>query len=328
MIWKIPALKAGIFFIQNLNVNLFKQIRFEMDRIDFLKLLALSPLVACNMKLKDFEKEIKSTLPSTAKQPALFIGHGSPTNAIEDNPFTRTLTALGTKFTGDFKPKAILVVSAHWLSRGTFVSTVEKPETIYDFGGFQDELYQVKYPAPGSPSVAKEVMTAIPEVKENTTWGLDHGAWTILKHIFPAADIPVFQLSIDYYQPLQYHFDLAKKLASFRDKGVLIIGSGNIVHNLGLSMPKFMTNDKTAFDWAIEFDTYIQKQIIENNSNNLINYQNAGSSATLAVPTTDHYIPLLYAQALRGEKENTSTIYEEVFYGGLSMRSYGIGMPG
>lgn len=297
-----------------------------MKRSDFLKLISLAPLAACNMKLKDFEREAQK-LAATPKMPALFVGHGSPTNAIEENNFTRMLAALGKRFSGEMIPSAIMVVSAHWLTQGTFVSTVEKPETIYDFGGFQDELYQIKYEAPGAPALAEEVAGLSDKIKTDKSWGLDHGAWTILKYIFPKADIPVFQMSIDYYKPMQYHYDLAVLLNSLRKKGVLVIGSGNLVHNLSMSFPKFMSNDANAYDWAIEFDAWIKDKLEKNDHKSLINYLAAGKAAELSVPTPDHYIPLLYSAALREADEEVTMLHDEVYYGGISMRTFGYGLP-
>ncbi len=270
------------------------------------------------MKLQELKK-ITDTFAKSDKMPAFFIGHGNPMNAILDNPFTKSLEVMGKSVLQ--KPNAILVVSAHWLSRGTFVSTSPKPETIYDFGGFPAELYKVTYPAPGSPEYARELMKDIPLVKEDPEQGLDHGAWTILKHMFPKADIPVFEMSIDYHQPMQYHFDLAAQLSSLRQKGVLIIGSGNIVHNLSLWFAK---KDESPYDWNIEFDEWVKDRINQRDFQSLIHYENKGASAKLAVPTPDHYIPMLYSLALAGKEEAIQFTYEEVF-SAASMRAFRIG---
>jgi 4,5-DOPA dioxygenase extradiol len=254
-----------------------------------------------------------------SKQPVFFIGHGSPMNAIEDNPFTQSLATIGNSLPE--KPKALMVVSAHWLTNGTYVSVTSKPETLYDFGGFPDELYKVKYPCPGSPEFAKEVIMLLPEVQEDSLWGLDHGAWSILKHIFPNADIPAFQMSIDYHKPMSYHFELGKKLMPLREKGLLIIGSGNIVHNLRLWFSK---SGDEPYDWAIEFDGWVKKKIIERDFQSLVNYESQGSAAQLAVPTVDHYVPLLYCLAPAENNDNIDIIYEGV-ESSLSMRSFRIG---
>ena len=257
--------------------------------------------------------------PEFKKMPVLFIGHGSPMNAIEVNPFSASLKVLGESFVE--KPKAIMVVSAHWLTRGTYVSTEEKPEIIYDFYGFPQELYQVKYPAMGAPSIAREVIKLVPEIKEDNKWGLDHGAWSILKHIFPKADIPVFQLSIDFYQPMQYHFDLAGRLKQLRERGVLVIGSGNIVHNLALVFSK---EDNSPFEWATEFDEIVRDSINNRDFNSLVNYEKFGRVANLSIPTVDHYLPLLYALGMAEADEKIKFTYEEVFTS-LSMRCVKIG---
>lgn len=258
-------------------------------------------------------------LENDKKMPAIFIGHGSPMNAIEVNPFTESLRKIGDSFVE--MPKAILVVSAHWLTRGTFVSTAENPEVIYDFYGFPKELYQVKYQVVGAPSIAREIMKLVPYIKEDSQRGLDHGAWAILKHIFPKADIPVFQLSIDFYQSMQYHFDLASRLKQLREQGVLVIGSGNVVHNLALVFSK---EDNSPFEWAVEFDEIVKKSIMNKDFDSLINYEKFGRMADLAIPTVDHYVPLLYALGMAEDNEEITFTYEEVFTS-LSMRCVKIG---
>ncbi|HEV7230364.1 MAG TPA: 4,5-DOPA dioxygenase extradiol [Bacteroidia bacterium] len=289
-----------------------------MKRRDVIRALAFLPFIPKAMNLQNL-KNISDTFSNTERIPAFFIGHGNPMNAVLDNPFTKSLRVMGESVKQ--KPNAILVVSAHWLTRGTFVSTTPKPETIYDFGGFPAELYKVTYPSPGSPEYAREVMKTIPEVKENPEWGLDHGAWTVLKHMFPAADIPVFELSIDYHQPMQYHFDLAQKLKVLRRKGVLIMGSGNIVHNLRLWFSK---KDETPFDWTVEFDEWVKGRINARDFKSLIEYEKHGASAMLSVPTPDHYIPMLYSLALTEKDEDIQFTYEEVF-SAASMRAFRIG---
>jgi 4,5-DOPA dioxygenase extradiol len=289
-----------------------------MNRRDVIKALAFLPLTGTAMKLEGL-KSITDTFTKTDRFPAFFIGHGNPMNAIEDNAFTRSLHEMGRSVPET--PKAILVISAHWLTRGTYVSTNPKPEVIYDFGGFPPALYKVTYPAPGSPEYGREVMTLLPEAKEDKDWGLDHGAWTILKHLFPKADIPVFELSIDYGQPMQYHFDLAARLKSLRNRGVLIIGSGNIVHNLSMW---FSRKDASPYDWAVEFDEWAKARILSRDFSSLIAYEKQGAAAKLAVPTPDHYIPMLYSLALAGKDEEIKFTYEEVFTS-ASMRAFRIG---
>ena len=296
-----------------------------MHRKTFLKSLALLPLVTCNMKLQEFPS-ITNALPNTEKMPVLFVGHGSPMNALEDNAFTRSLRKLGEQFKQDGKkPAAILVVSAHWLTRGSYVNIAPKPETIHDFGGFPKELFEAQYPAAGSPELAKETAKLSALIQETDDWGLDHAARTTLTHLFPEADIPVFQLSIDYYQPLQYHLDLAAQLNALREKGVLIIGSGNIVHNLRLSMERLRNGDARPFDWAVEFDTWVSEKIAGRDFQSLVTYEKAGESGKLSVPTPDHYIPMLYSLGLAGEKEEIKQAYEEVTLGGISMRTFQVG---
>lgn len=263
---------------------------------------------------------MQRTDKSSPPMPVLFLGHGNPMNAIQDNPFTRQLRETGKEMKR-LNPKAALVVSAHWLTDGTFVSTNAKPETIYDFYGFPDELYQVVYPAPGSPEFAGKTLKLLTEASGDGEWGLDHGAWSVLRHLFPDADIPAFQLGIDFYKPMKHHFHLAKKIRSLRDEGVLIIGSGNIVHNL----QKIVWKDGAAFDWARKFDEWVMKKIAERDFDSLIDYEKAGEPALLSVPTTDHYIPLLYCLALAEPDESITSIYDELTYGSLSMRCLKIG---
>jgi 4,5-DOPA dioxygenase extradiol len=258
-------------------------------------------------------------IKSSELMPVFFIGHGSPMNAIETNPFTKSLEALGREIKQ--KPSAILVISAHWLTDDSYVSISKKPETIYDFYGFPDELYQVKYPAPGAPGYAGEVKKLIPQVKEDNEWGLDHGAWSVLRHLFPKADIPCLQLSIDFYKPMQYHYDIAEKLKPLRNKGVLIIGSGNIVHNLRMIYTK---EDLAPYDWAVEFDLWVKDKINKRDIRSLIHYEKAGQAAQMSVPTVDHYVPLLYSLAPAEHDEEIEFTYEEVF-SSLSMRCLRIG---
>ncbi len=295
--------------------------RFIMERRNFVKSLSILPLAGITMNLNGLFN-ITNELKTTEQWPVLFIGHGSPMNAIMDNAFTRGLTTLGKSFKE--KPNAILVVSAHWLTRGTHVMVSEKPKTIYDFGGFPDELYQIKYPAPGSPGFAKETKQLIKSANtiEDENWGLDHGAWTILLHLFPNADIPVFQLSIDYSKEPRFHYDLAAELKALRKKGVLIIGSGNIVHNL--YQIDFDTNAKP-FGWAIEFDELVKDKLLKKKYSALIDYPSLGQASKLSVPTNDHYLPMLYALGLSERNEELKFVYEEIQNASISMRCFQIG---
>lgn len=289
-----------------------------MKRRKFIQAAALLPFAASAMKLNEL-KNITDAYPGTSRMPVLFVGHGSPMNAIEDNSYSRSWKSMGKSIVE--KPNAILVVSAHWLTNGTFVSTNPSPETIYDFGGFPAELYKQTYPSPGSPDYAKQVMQLVPEAKEDKEWGLDHGAWSILKHLFPEAHIPVFQISIDYNRSMQYHFDLAARLKKLRDKGVLIIGSGNIVHNLQMFFAK---PNAAPYEWTLEFDRWVADRINARDFQSLIQYEKKGESARLSVPTADHYIPMIYSLGLADKSENIVYTNEETL-GSISMRAFRIG---
>lgn len=292
-----------------------------MDRSSFLKSLALIPLGGISMNLTEL-KNITDNFENTLPLPILFVGHGTPMNAIADNAFTRKLAEWGNSFTE--KPKAILVISAHWLTRGTHVMVSPKPRTIHDFGGFPEALYRIQYPAPGSPEFASEAKQLITStgVVDDDQWGLDHGAWTVLRHMFPKADIPVFQVSIDFSKPPQYHYNLAQELKALRKKGVLIIGSGNIVHNL--YQIDFEENAKP-FDWAIEFDEIVKNKLQTRNYENLIDYASLGKAASLSIPTNDHYLPMLYSLGLTDKNEPLTFTYEEIQNASISMRCFQVG---
>lgn len=287
-----------------------------MDRKHFLKTLALLPLAGISMKLNELNK-ITSGFTGTEKMPVLFVGHGNPMNAITDNVYSKSWRAMGEKLTN---PKAILCISAHWLTDGTAVTMVEHPKTIHDFGGFPQELFQVQYPAPGAVDYAKMAIASVTStiVHEDFEWGLDHGAWSVLKNMYPKADIPVFQMSIDYAKPPQYHFNLAKELYALRKKGVLIVASGNVVHNLGVIS---WDGKIKAYDWALEFDTLVKKSIENNNPAALIDYQKLGKLATMAHPTNDHYLPLMYTLGLRDNTDQVQFFNESMDMGSISMRS-------
>ncbi|MDD5184515.1 MAG: 4,5-DOPA dioxygenase extradiol [Paludibacter sp.] len=261
---------------------------------------------------------------STDRMPVLFVGHGSPMNAIEENEFVQVWKKLGESLA---KPKAIICISAHWETRGTQVTALPDPPTIHDFGGFSRELYEVQYTAPGSPELAKEAIkiisgsTVLPDEK----WGLDHGAWSFLKHMYPKANVPVIEMSLDYNKSPKQHYELAKELASFREKGILIVGSGNIVHNLRRVAWDKADEDEYGFDWALEANEIIKKLIIENRHQELINYQLLGKEVQMAVPTPDHYLPLLYALALKNGNEELSFFNDKAVMGSLTMTSLKIG---
>ncbi|ABS55656.1 Extradiol ring-cleavage dioxygenase, class III enzyme, subunit B [Methanoregula boonei 6A8] len=266
--------------------------------------------------------------PAEKKMPVLFIGHGSPMNMVLDNRFTRHLAALGASLP---RPKAILVISAHWLADGSYVTCTDRPRMIYDFYGFPGELYHVQYGCPGAPSPAQRtVESSGGAIRCDQSWGIDHAGYSILKYMFPNADIPVFEMSLDYAfgdrhpKPIAYHYTLAQKLAPLREQGVLIIGSGNIVHNLGLV--DFADMDAAPPAWAVEADAWMRDRIIAGEHRKLFTYPwEGGSAASRAVPTLDHYLPMIYALALQEKEENVRFTFEGFQNGSLSMRSFRIG---
>lgn len=256
--------------------------------------------------------------------PVLFIGHGSPMNAIEENEFSISWRNMANSIP---RPKALLCISAHWETKGTYVTAMQSPKTIHDFGGFPQELYDVQYPAPGDPILAAGIRdsASFTEVGLDDNWGLDHGAWSVIKHMYPVADIPVLEISLDYYKAPQYHYDLARQLLDLRKKGILIIGSGNIVHNLGLIAWDHASEQEYGFDWAIQANETFKKLILSDNHKDLINYKNLGREVQLAVPTPDHYLPLLYALALKDENEPIVVFNDKALMGSLTMTSLRIG---
>lgn len=289
-----------------------------MNRKQFLKSIALLPLIPYSMTLKDLNK-MTSTMSNTGKMPVLFLGHGSPMNAIEENEFVREFRKLGKELV---RPNAILCISAHWETKGTFVTSMQNPPTIHDFGGFPQALFDVQYPAKGSPELAEETKSIITktEVGLDDKWGLDHGAWSVIKHLYPNADIPVIQMSIDYSKPARYHYELAQELNSLRHKGVLIIGSGNMVHNLRrVSWNKL--NEEFAFDWATEANEKMKSHILSGDHQKLIDFKSQGKAFDLAIPTPEHYLPLLYTLALKEENEKVTLFNDKSVGGSLSMTS-------
>ena len=253
------------------------------------------------------------------RMPVLFIGHGNPMNAIEDNEFSRAWKSAGNALP---RPKAILCISAHWESKGTQVTAMEKPRTIYDFYGFPPELYAARYSAPGSPELAKHIQNLVKpgDVELDQNWGLDHGTWSVLMRLFPEADIPVIQLSLDVHKNTQEHYDLGRQLKVLRDEGVLILGSGNIVHNL-----RMVSWDKSAFDWAVEFDGLIKQWILEHNHEPIIHYQKQGTAAALAINSAEHFKPLLYTLSAGDPSESIKFFADKVTMGSISMRAIQIG---
>jgi 4,5-DOPA dioxygenase extradiol len=269
-------------------------------------------------------RNLSDLSPETDKKlPVLFVGHGSPMNGIEDNEFSQYWKKLAQEIE---KPKAVLCISAHWLTKGTFVTAMEKPKTIHDFGGFPQALFDVQYPAPGDPILAAETAKLITStnVELDHDWGLDHGTWTVVRHMYPDADIPILQMSIDYNQPAQYHYDLAKELNSLRKKGVLIMGSGNMVHNLRM-VAWDKLNESYGFDWAIEMNALFKKKIEENDHKALIQYEKLHTAAKLAIPTPDHYYPLIYTLGLKDSNEEVTFFNDKPMAGSLTMTSVKFG---
>ena len=274
--------------------------------------------------LQPFHNWTQSLKEEDEQHPVLFIGHGSPMNGIEDTEFSRTWERFGKEIP---KPKAVLVISAHWLTNGSHITAMPNPKTIHDFGGFPQELFDVQYPAPGDPELA--AMTAglfdPNTVGLDHDWGLDHGTWTVVRHMYPNADIPVLQFSIDYNKPPQYHYDLARQLKALRKKGVLIIGSGNMVHNLRMVAWDKMDTDNYGFDWAIQMNDTFKNLISNKDHQPLINYESFGTAGRLAIPTPEHYLPLLYTLALQSEADQVTFFNDKAVAGSLTMTSVKIG---
>jgi 4,5-DOPA dioxygenase extradiol len=256
-----------------------------------------------------------SYLSSGKKMPVLFVGHGSPMNAMKNNEFSRAWIKTGKILP---RPNAILCISAHWETKGTGVTAMDRPKTIHDFGGFPPALYEIQYPAPGSLELADMIREAITstDVSLDHTWGLDHGTWSVLRKMFPKADIPVIQLSLDRNQDASFHYLLGKELKPLRNRGVLIVGSGNIVHNL-----RMMSWKDEGYDWAIEFDEIIKQLILSGDHETIINYENLGKTSRLSIPTNEHYLPLLYILALQDHHEQVRFFTDKVTLGSISMRS-------
>lgn len=294
--------------------------RENMNRKKFLGLMATTPLILGGMKLQQLKKA-SDTFSKTDKMPVLFIGHGHPMNALQDNRFTQELKKIGTKMG---KPNAIMIISAHWETRGTYVSVNATPKTIHDFGGFDKRLFDIKYEPKGHADLAQEVaqLGQAYHIQTDHNRGLDHGAWTVLKYLYPKADVPVFQLSIDYTKGASYHYELASALKEMRKKGVLIIGSGNIVHNLR-NLDWHNINAKP-FDWAVEFDQIVKNYLNDGNYDPLVNYSKMGALAKMAIPSNDHYLPMMYTLGLADRGEQVEHLYEGLQYGSISMRCFKI----
>lgn len=264
-----------------------------------------------------------SNLPlQDSLMPVLFIGHGSPMNGIEDNEFSAKWAGIAKDIP---EPKAVLVVSAHWFTKGTHITAMDFPRTIHDFGGFPQALFDVNYPAPGNPALALDTAGLIhsTEVGLDHDWGLDHGAWTVVRHMYPTANIPVLQLSIDYTKDATYHYNLAKELYELRKRGVLILGSGNMVHNLRMMSWEMIHGG--GYDWALEMNDTFKRMILNREHQQLVDYKNLGREAMLAIPTPEHYLPLMYTLGLQNAREDVSLFNDKAVGGSLTMTSVRIG---
>jgi 4,5-DOPA dioxygenase extradiol len=291
-----------------------------MRRDRFLKTFAVVTLLGTLARLKGFA----SGLPYTPPMPVLFLGHGSPMNAIEENDFVRGFREVAATLP---RPRAIVCVSAHWETRGTRVTAMPQPRTIHDFRGFPPELYRVQYPAPGDAGLAAEVRGLARKtlIEDDHAWGLDHGAWSVLRHIFPLADIPVVQLSLNTQLDPAGHLALAAELQTLRDRGVLIVGSGNIVHNLGLVAWDKLNVDGFAYDWAAEARSTINELILKGDASSLATIRSRGKAFSLAIPTPEHYLPLLYIMGLRTERDDVRLFNDAHVGGSLTMTSVVVG---
>jgi 4,5-DOPA dioxygenase extradiol len=270
--------------------------------------------------LSDLKKLSDQLGTESSIMPLLFVGHGSPMNGIEENSFTNSWNFIGKEMP---RPRAIVVISAHWLTNGTYVTAMNNPATIHDFYGFPASLSEVQYPAPGAPDIARQAISLSPEttIHEDHEWGLDHGAWTVLRHMFPDADIPTIQLSIDYSKPAIYHYQLAKELSTLREKGVLVLGSGNMVHNLKMIAWNKLEEPGYGFDWALEMNELFKNKIATEDHKALINFDLLGPAAKLAIPTTEHFLPLIYTLGLQKKGEEPLFFNDKAVGGSLTMTS-------
>jgi 4,5-DOPA dioxygenase extradiol len=269
--------------------------------------------------------QFSESLSATDLMPTLFLGHGSPVNGIEVNAFTDQWSRLGRDIR---QPKAVIVISAHWLTKGTKITAMAAPKTIHDFGGFSKELFAVQYPAPGDPALALETSRLISSthVGLDHEWGLDHGTWTVVRHMYPNANIPVLQLSLDYDKPAAYHYNLARELSALRRKGVLIIGSGNMIHNLRMVAWDKAAETEYGYDWAMELKVKFKNLIEDGNHDSLIHYEKLGTAARYAIPTPDHYFPLMYTLGLQEKNEQAELFNDVAVMGSLTMSSVQIGL--
>ena len=289
-----------------------------MHRRKFLALSAALPAAAATMHLKDLAN-LASGFAPTPRMPVLFLGHGSPMNAIDENTFVQGFRRMGAELP---RPNAVLCISAHWETRGTQVTAMAMPRTIHDFGGFPKALFEVQYPAPGSPELAnatRELLAPTP-VGLDENWGLDHGAWSVIKHMYPDADVPVVQLSLDRGLDARQHYALGRQLAPLRDRGILIVGSGNMVHNLGL-VAFDRLNEAYAFDWAAEARTRMNELVLAGDHAALQHYEQQGRAFQRAIPTPEPYQPLLYTLALQEKGEEPTLFNDQPLAGSLTMTS-------
>lgn len=257
-----------------------------------------------------------------SRLPALFLGHGNPMNALADNEYTRAWAALGASIP---RPNAVLAISAHWFVPESAVTAMAQPRTIHDFGGFPRELHEVQYPAPGSPDLARRVQSLLAPlpVRLDERWGLDHGTWSLLRHIYREADVPIVQLSINEIQPPRFHYELGRKLAPLRDEGVLIVGSGNLVHNLHTYA--WGREGVGPFDWALRFEAQARDFMLTQRDELLIDYERLGRDALLAAPTPEHYLPLLYVLGARAAEDDVTFPVEGIDGGSVSMLAVRLG---
>jgi 4,5-DOPA dioxygenase extradiol len=295
-----------------------------LKRRDFLHLSGLLSLAGCTVKAENQKSPTPAPLnmkePESGPMPLLFLGHGSPMNAIEDNEFVQGFKTIAQKLP---QPKAILCVSAHWETRGTKVTAMTAPRTIHDFGGFPQALFDVQYPAPGSPWLAQEAKAAVQKaaIELDHQWGLDHGAWSVVKHLYPNADVPIIQMSLDIGRTPQQHFELAAELTKLRSQGVLIVGSGNLVHNLGMVAWDKLDQVDYAFDWAAEASNIMKQAILNGHHDVLFEYKKGGRAMNLAIPTPEHFLPLMYTLAMKTEKDEVTLFNDKAVAGALTMTS-------
>lgn len=293
-----------------IHINCILSFPSEMNRKKFVQTLIASTAVG---SLSSFQKFTDELPIQSRRMPVLFTSHGNPMEIVrsrEENEFWASLFKLGKELQKTHELKAALIVSAHWCTRGTFVNISPDQKQIYDYYGFPKHYYDPKYTAHGAPEIAKEVTKLIPHVHETTDWGLDHGAWPMLMHLFPEANIPVFQMSISYYESPQYHYELGQQLKELRNKGVLIIGSGALIHNLQILGPKMRSGDMTPFGWEEEYDAWITDQLHQRNVNNIIQYETSHKLGKLAAPTPDHFVPVLYSLGLAHKDDSLRFFYE------------------